>query len=370
MIRPAVRGLVPRGIRAEQQSPSSAIYVTEPLADLMVPFVHNNIVSSQAPAFEPGRPVRALTPNAFHARDGDGRDHAIVVRDWSAAGQRRVERLRGGMLIYVIDDDVEAGVEDASLPASYRRRLSRLAERAYRHLVRRADLVLTPSDGLAERLRARVGDRVRTISPSLTGPPATLSHHRADGPLRLIFPNTRSHRADWEVVWPAVRDFMADHPEVTLATYLGRDGRLEGVASVEHRTAGPWPQFRMSLLLERFHVALLPGLPTPFNTARSHNKLLECAVWGAVPVVSRHLPYASLVREHDTGFVCGDNLSEWRDALEALRDPALRARKAARGADFARRVGDPAIMRRRWLDLLALEAEPAPARPAAVASGA
>lgn len=334
MLSPSVSALVPRRWRAEEETPSTAIYVSVPLEG----------------AIGPGRPLRPVTANAFRTAD----DAAIVVRTWSEAARRALQTARGP-LHYVLDDDVEAGAADPDLPPAYRRRLRNLHDGPMREILGRAAVVHVPSEALRERMAARVGDhRVRLVAPSLLGPPASLDHHGSDrdgGPLRLLFPNTRSHIADWRAIWPAVIDFVAVHDRARLTTFLGREGGLSGVRAVEHRTGERWALFRRTMLAERYHVALLPGLDTAFNRARSHNKLLECAVWGAVPIVSRHLPYAALVERHGAGIVCGagtNGAGEWRDAMEALRDGAVRLSMARNLARLARRIGDPALGRAHW----------------------
>lgn len=352
MIAPAVKSFVPPALRAETEMPSSAIYVTAPLAGRLVPA--SSGITAHAPRFRPGHPVRALTPNAFHARGGDGVDRAVVVRTWSATAQRRIARLGDAPLLYVIDDDVEAGVADPNLPAAYRRKLRALQRNDHADLVARAHKVLVPSRALEAKFARRLGpDRVERIAPSLLSHPSSLRHHD-DPVLRVIYPNTRSHLADWASIWPQVRDHLATHPDVELTTFLHREGRLADLANVEHRSSAPWPAFRGVLEEQRFHVALLPGLPTAFNRARSHNKLLECAVWGAVPVVSRHLPYADLVEENGAGIVCDDRPDAWRGALDRLTEGALRRRLAKANVELAVRIGDPSIMRQRWESLLAL----------------
>ena len=343
-----MRRFFPSFLKIESELPTSGIYVTTPLADLLEP--------SSAPRGlgEPDGTVRALTPNAFHVRAAQ--DASIVVRRWGRDARQRVEALGADVpLFYVIDDDVAAGRTDETLPRGYRRRLNELYEGDFSELLARAHRVCASSDRLAEVLAQRVGHaRVELIQPSVLSPPAALDHHQADR-LDILFPNTLSHYGDWQAIWPAIGEALVANPQMRLTTYLGRLGGQRRPADVTHLTTRSWAQFRSDLSNERFHIALLPALPTPFNAARSHNKLLECAAWGAVPVVSRNLPFSALVEEHGSGIVCGDDPAEWRYALEMLRDQSVREELAAANTAFARRHGDPQIMRRRWGEMLGLD---------------
>lgn len=271
-------------------------------------------------------------------------DAAIVVRAWTPRVRRRIGDRR---LFYVIDDDVEAGIDEPGLPSQYRERLRRLRDESYLPLIEHAERVLVPSEALAARVAARIGaQRIGRIDPALLHPVSPLAHH--DRPLHLLFAGTRSHLADFATIWPAVAGFLDAHSEVRLTTYLGPHGAPFAHSRVEHRAPQPWHVFRAELAEQRFHVLLLPAEPTAFNAARSWNKLLEAAVYGAVPLVSPHLPFAGMVDTNAAGLVAHD----WRGPLDALRDPDLRLALARANNALAERIGDPDRLRAAWLERL------------------
>ena len=107
----------------------------------------------------------------------------------------------------------------------------------------------------------------------------------------------------------------------------------------------------------RFHLAIYPLQPTPFNAARSANKLFEQALVGAAPLMS---PNAALREaagaDLDDIFVEG-GVEEWRRRvgkdvadLEACRHRAERTRKRILAIDpLGHAVGV-------WRDILIAEA--------------
>lgn len=292
-------------------------------------------------------PIWRLGPNVYHRHGID--PQTVVLRTFDARTRRSMAAHGSGRLHYVIDDDVAAGVEEPDLSAGYRKRLARLRSGVMSDMLAQARHVYASSERLAHRLRP-LNAAVEQIAPTLAAPVADLSHH--DGrSLRIVFPGTRSHRADLEAVAWDLRKFLLLRPEATLFTWLGdaAPSALRLPNARHHRGLG-WPAFRDVLRSERFHLALLPARPTAFNAARSHNKVLESASFGAAPVVGRAMPYADLVEREGSGAIVHGS---WFDALVGLdRDRAALRRRAERNAALATRIGAPERLLRFWCERL------------------
>lgn len=309
------------------------------------------------------RPLRRLGPNVYHRPGPD--PHIVVLRGYDERTRRAMARLGPARLHYVIDDDVAAGANEPDLPPRYRLRLARLRDGAMRDMLRRADHVYAASDALAGRLITR--SPVETIAPCLAAPVADLAHHEVGSahhaagsahhavgsPLRLVFPGTRSHRADLESIADDLRRFLQARPQATLTTWLGDAAPAAlRLPNARHHPGLDWPAFRHVLRDDRYHVALLPARPTAFNAARSHNKVLECASLGAVPLVGRAMPYAALVERADSGTVVD---TDWHAALHHLAtDRETLAAQAQRNATLARTLGRPDRLRTFWSERLGL----------------
>lgn len=243
----------------------------------------------------------------------------VAVRLWRPAGE--------GPVHYLIDDDIPAGIADPSLPEAYRRRL----EQAFRESVEtkaldRIAMVITPSARLEERYRA-LGKEVRRLDPAWPVPQsADLRHFAGGGPVRVAFLGTRSHLADLELLRHAVED-----PQRTWVFhhFLGMHapGWLARQPHVEVHAPMGWAGYRRKLARLRFHVAVYPMQDTPFNLARSCNKVMEHAMVGAVSVFSTRVPFAGMIRDGHNALLAEDG--DWPDLLRGLCGDASRLKLLA-----------------------------------------
>lgn len=258
-----------------------------------------------------------------------------------------------GPLVYLIDDDVPAGLEDPTLPLFYRQKLAALEAPCWRRMLRSADLWVVGSDALAERVRS--GPPIRRLDPFWREPMADLDHHDGDGPLDIVFLGSSVHRADLALVLPAVEAVLHAEPRArfllaerhALPPALSRHPRV-------HRLPGRrWTAYRSGMAGRRFHIALYPLLQTRFNRARSVNKLIEHGVVGAAPIYSRWWPEGARAAGAGAGLSCANEPEAWRRAiLSLLRDPDGRRGMAAEAQRLARRLNRPQAQRALWQELL------------------
>lgn len=316
-----------------REFPTSAIYFSASMADLI-----------GAPGQE-SRPIWRLSPNVFHIR-GD-RDYVLVIRNWDRAARRRLARLPKAELRYLLDDDIWAGAEDALLPTPYRRRLAAMADGPVRELLQTSGKVYVSSSRIAGRMSGKETTHVR---PALVEPIAALDHHGKPGPTRMIFAGTASHLPDLAAIATDLAAALRRDRTLELHTFLGGKAPKElMLPNAFHRPAISWAGYREAMRRERFHVALGPCLPTAFNDARSPNKILEYASFGAAPIFGRDYPYLGEIEARESALVCPMQAGAWIEAVERLAaDGSRTAWLAEKNADLALSIGAPSQQRAFW----------------------
>jgi len=263
----------------------------------------------------------------------------------------------GGRLVWFVDDAVAEGVEDTSLPVLYRQKL-RLVERASeRRIAPHATVAVVGSAELARRYAPRI--ETRLIHPYWSEPIAGQRHfapllHGA-GWIDIAYLGSAVHRADLEFLWPVVGAVLAAHPRVRfhLAGRHRVPAALAGHPRVKRIPGLGWGAYREGLAGRRFHLALYPLIDTPFNRARSVNKLIEHAVVGAAGLYSQSWGEGRRAAEAGAGLTLRNRPEEWQAAIEHLlaRPETLRGLAAGAGA-LARRLNRAAPQRRLWAELM------------------
>lgn len=262
--------------------PSSDLYFANACAPLIARWW-------DLPGMAANKPLQRLSANSFATQGPASDSWLVLVRRDSHAAMTRALRWPG-RLAYVVDDDIAGAADSPSLPASYRARLDTFDWDWHSPLLARADVVLTASDVLAQRLTRRMaphGPQILRIDPVWHADPAPLDHFAGlDGgaPFKIAHLGTGSHRGALARLAPAMADILRSHPHVSF-TYVAPRGEHDPLAGLPraHRVAPrPWPAWRCWLAEQRFHLALYPLLDEPFDRARSNAKLWEHAQVGAV----------------------------------------------------------------------------------------
>lgn len=256
------------------------------------------------------RPVRAVGANAF------------VVGEWFVLIRRDSPRMMRkaldwpGRLAYVVDDDVAAGAQCAHLPPAYRARLAAFDRDFHAALLARAEVVLAASDALAGRLRARTAGAILRIDPVWRWAPADTSHFAPlarGAPLRIVQLGSASHLAALHAIAPLMRDALDRCPSATFTYFSPR--RIAGLE--EHPRARriepmTWPEYQRWMGRNRFHLALYPLMPSPFDRARSQSKLIEHALVGAAGMYPEDW---SPALAHPGLLLAPGHPGDWRDAI-------------------------------------------------------
>ena len=279
----------------------------------------------------------------------------LVMRHDMRAGRLPPRR----RLVYFIDDDVDAGISDESLPYFYRQKLKLVEYMAGRRLTRYAGVAVVGSQVLARLFRPLM--ETHLLRPYWSEPFAGLGHFdpllAGEGWIDIAFLGSRIHKTDLAFILPVIGHLLARNPRVrfhlperhTLPTAFDKHPRVCRI-----RGQG-WTPYRREITTRQFHIALYPLMETPFNRARSPNKLIEHALVGAAPLYSGTWAEAKRV-PHGTSGLCLPNEPEaWAKALEALLADPARMKALAQGAQAtAARINRAEPQRGLWRNLLEL----------------
>jgi hypothetical protein len=300
-------------------------------------------------------PIERIGANSFRSKNS----FLLIRRDKPRLMERAISWL--GPLVYLIDDDIAGAAESRNLPIPYKARLAEFSDSYYDRLLRRADIIVTSSNVLAAKLRAdsRVRAEIAHLDPFWNLPFADQSHFPAslDGMLDLVHLGTASHASGLVAITPAVIATLDRFPN-TRFTFVGPIGshpRLEAHVRVRRLDVMRWRRYRHWLPRQRFHLALYPLDRTPFDQARSANKVFEHAVVGAVGIYPRDWCFSKMVGRG--AFLAPPDPAEWTEALfEAVE---RRSELIGMGETAATMLSDfhaDAAQRHMWSKLLNLAA--------------
>jgi len=329
--------------------PTTSIYFSEAMRGDIGPFGSSRHV------------IWRISPNAFLI-PGSGHPQILIIRSIDPQARAFLARYSQARVHYLVDDDIWSGVKDPALPITYRSRLLTLIRETAAPLLQRAEHVYVTSPALQDRLPCRT----KLVQPGLIEPPAELDHH-ADAALSIVFASTRSHREDLAAIARPFSQFLQQHPECRLETFLGDHIPPSLILpNAHHHKPRSWNDYRHVLRSRRFHIGIAPALPTHFNTARSCNKMLEFACFGAAPLYGSGVSFRKMAADAGAAVICDETPGDWLAVLNALHEnrPALRAIAAA-NRSLALRLGDPQALRSFWLEELALPSRASSERIAA-----
>ncbi|MFV0476119.1 MAG: hypothetical protein ACK5MQ_18235 [Pikeienuella sp.] len=276
----------------------------------------------------------------------------LVIRHDARAGRDSLRPRH----VYLIDDAIDLEGADAALSRYWRFKLDNVERAAAARFLPGAKAAVVSSPALAEMIRARApGLDVRRLDPCWDAAFSTLAHHDGPPPFRVAFLGSQVHGPDFALLAPMLRGFLEAHPRAELIVGGGHGAM---VGHERARDLGPmgWRDWRTALPGLGPHVALYPLTETPFNAARSLNKLIEHGVAGAAGLYARSWPGAALAEAAGAGLALGPDPAEWRAALDRLAaDRAATASMARAGGALAAKLNDAGAQRRLWAELLEIE---------------
>ncbi len=263
-----------------------------------------------------------MTPMALLANIRDGIvDGAIIQRNAIPLTMvdLLLEAFRDSGVPYVLelDDDlldVPADKDPAGTYRAYAPFLRRLAEQAR--------MVTVSTAPLQERLR-QINPHTRLL-PNLLSEPlwrGNLPPKTAGGRITALYMGTKTHRADFDMIAPALEQVAAQHPDFRLAVIGVHDGPLpdwaERIEVPDHAKSYtdfvPW----LKSLSGRFDFALAPLEDTAFNRHKSALKVLDMVALG-LPVLASDMPVYQTLREDVAEMILvRSSTKDWVAALEA-----------------------------------------------------
>lgn len=267
--------------------------------------------------------VRRLAPNVY-AVGATG----VIVRYGREEDIDRLRRSGARQIVYVVDDDFAAGAADRRLPQRYREKLAAFAEGPWPVVRDTADVVIVPGTVLAHAY----GPKARIVPPAwhLPPPPPRQPFTRS-GAIELAYFGTGSHLSDLAEFAPAISEALDAHPKARLTLFAGEQApeALRQHRQVTVRRQLSWWRYRRALPQMRFHLALYPLADTPFNRARSSNKLSEHALTGAASLMSPNPALREAAGSAIPGLFVEGGVETWAERLrhdlsdpEALHDRA------------------------------------------------
>lgn len=251
-------------------------------------------------------------------------DTIIVVRRDKEAVLRKILRQKKAYLIYVLDDDVESAVDDPSLPDAYRKRLMDMTGGLTGEILKRANIVLASSQQLLNRLSET--KTVERIDP-YWGKPCPAGDHfdkSPSGHIDLVHMGTASHQAALSFLKPVLEDILKARPGLIFNYYSNVPllDSLDNSGQVNRFKIAPWRKYQADIGKKCFHLALYPILDTPFNKARSCNKITEHALTGCAGIYSDCWEHTNLITDDENGWLVPNKSDDWaKKIIELVDDP-------------------------------------------------
>ncbi|WP_262689845.1 hypothetical protein [Kordiimonas aestuarii] len=263
-------------------------------------------------------PVTRLGANVFRV----GNRYLVVRRDREKV-IRQVLAKPDAEIIYLIDDNLEA-LEDQSLPDGYRERLRALKTGTYAEMLERATLVVTSAQDIAASLPA--GKRYRILDPVWHGQPREASHlpTRPAQHVDMVHLGTGSHAAGFGFLAPVLKQVLeqAAHAHFHYFSNMPQLGGMDGHPRVHRQRAKTWNSYKRALPGFRFDLGLYPLPSTPFNAARSKNKILEYTLAGCPAMYSAAWGSTHGLVDGQTAFLSEEGQEAWiKRLLDVLAAP-------------------------------------------------
>jgi hypothetical protein len=209
-------------------------------------------------------------------------------------------------VVWLIDDDVLAARDDASLPLDYRLRLLSDYARFRNAFASLIDRVWVSTPALAARFPP---EKVELRPPQ----PLSLPRKRW---IKAFYHGSGAHRAEQEFLLPIFSAVQELTDNVVLEV-VGDHSVQRLFRSVPRlRVVHPmrWPDYLVHLQSGGHDLGLVPLLDKPFNRGRAPVKVLEMMAIGCQGILSRRAPYASYEGRPGIHLV-DDDPQAWVDAV-------------------------------------------------------
>jgi glycosyltransferase involved in cell wall biosynthesis len=248
-------------------------------------------------------------------------DLLSMQRAYGEGGVAAFRAWKGNVkIVYECDDDM-LRVDTSGLPHLF----NEAGRETTRECIRLADLVTVSTEPLAELYR-QYNDNVVVLPNYINGELLDLERpHRDD--VVVGWAGGNSHLIDWVSVQDAVKATLADHPDVDLH-FIGHDWSplLGKAARFDPWEPSVWNYYKHI----DFDIGLAPMGDTPFNSCKSHIRVLEYAALGIPVIASDCAAYRDFVVDGVTGYLV-HNEKQWQGRLtELINESDARAELGAK----------------------------------------
>ncbi|WP_272474880.1 hypothetical protein [Baekduia alba] len=248
-------------------------------------------------------------------------------------------RARGVAITYDNDDDIRLAPKEAETYKAIGGAKGELDFRGQTHMMRRAHILTTTSQGLASRWACECDCPIEVV-PNYLSPIQFVDGPRNKEGVVIGWCAAAEHAADAKRlrITEVLRRVMQRCPHVRVVT-IGIRLELDGNRYVHHRYV---PHHDLGRVVRAFDIGLAPLADIPMAYTRSDVKVKEYAAAGVPWMASARGPYADLGPKQG-GLAVGDDA--WEDTLVALaaskfKRSQLRRRgeKWGKSQDIARNV--------------------------------
>lgn len=247
-------------------------------------------------------------------------------------------RRRGVSTIFEMDDDLFNLPRTNPAKAFWERRDIQRDLRAQLDL---ADRVIVSTLPLAEVVAKEQGwktwrDRITVcanhLHPDIWGEePLSYVTPYMSGQTVIGWQGSTTHETDFMAAAPALATMVERYPQVHIRLFGSVPKAIQERVPPERRSyvkGVPFEAYPGTLRLLNFDIGIAPLTPCRFNDSKSNLKWLEYSALRVPCVASKVYPYATSIRQGETGFVA-DSQREWETYLSQLiEDSMLRKRIA------------------------------------------
>ncbi|NVK44436.1 MAG: hypothetical protein HWE39_24660 [Oceanospirillaceae bacterium] len=170
---------------------------------------------------------------------------------------------------------------------------------------------------------------------------------QVEQPLITYFPGTASHDRDFATIEEPLKDFLSDHPNVTLAITGVLGGEI-GIRPTQLKLAEKQPFDVYASKVSESWVNLSPLETTPFNECKSALKTLEAAFWGKPTITSIN---PDNLRYEGNGAIIAENKDDWFKQLNNLMNSNIYNKYVYGLPEKANRLASPENLVTQFLTL-------------------
>lgn len=268
--------------------------------------------------------VRFQRTSALSKRDLQWCDTLVCVRGCESFNYSVIKACRqmGRFVLYYLDDDLLHVPEHSGSYQFYHNKDIQFFLKA---CIKNSDCLCGVNSLLLEAY-----SRWGTSPAVLTKAPFCLSKAERKGGsdcIKIVYAGSTDHlRIVRELLCPVFERLKREFGDAVDITVIG--------PKVDVRDAGwghvvgfmdSYEQYRNYMESGQFDIGLAPVYDTMFYRCKYYNKFLEYTSIGAVTICTDGMPYASIVIDRQNGFLCGNTVEQWYEAIcTAVRDPILR----------------------------------------------